>query len=199
MTQDERRPDPATRMAQTTSDKNKLTSSLPLRGNGSRWRNEDLVRLHCDLGLHVFPTGTNKKPRSKWHLGPTDYVEVRPTADEVLAWSRKLPDGWCVLCGGPSAVVCLDIEAAGIEDTTLKGDRIRQALARLPVYCQRPSPNGGQHAWLKVTDGPAPRGIGGKLVWRLAGTDKDGKPFYTLLAEYRRTPAVRPHAGSRQR
>ncbi|USQ75358.1 hypothetical protein [Ornithinimicrobium cryptoxanthini] len=57
--------------------------------------------------------GSGKKPLVKWRRGRCDYVFERPTDEEVRTWLEQRPDGWAVLCGGPMAVVVLDVEAAG--------------------------------------------------------------------------------------
>ena len=158
----------------------KSTPSLPSVSE-KRWRKRDLERLHSELGFHIVPTGENKLPLVKWRHGGTDYVEVKPTDVEVQRWVRCSPAGWAVVCGGPNRLVCLDVEAAGVADPSTMGERIRQVLGNLPDTCQRPSPSGGRHAWLQVTDGPAPAGE--KLMTRGDGTDE--KPTYTLLVESR--------------
>ena len=141
---------------------------------------KDVVRLHQDLDLHVFPMRENKKPMGRWRKGGTDYAEVKPTDAEVLKWASEGPTGWCILCGGPARILVLDIEAAGMADLSEKGERIRHVLDRLPDTCKRPSPSGGEHAVLHISDGPAPDGHGHLLVER-----QDGKPRMTLLAEYK--------------
>jgi P4 family phage/plasmid primase-like protien len=145
------------------------------------WRKGDLDQLHTELGFHVVPVGLNKLPTVKWRHGGTDFVEVKPSDVNVQRWVRSNPTGWAVVCGGPNRLVCLDVEAAGMADASLMGERIREILGRLPDTCQRRSPSGGRHAWLQVTDRPAPAGE--KLMTRGDGTDE--KPCYTLLAESR--------------
>jgi P4 family phage/plasmid primase-like protien len=145
------------------------------------WRKRDLERLHSELGFHVLPTGDKKRPFVKWRHGRTDYVEVKPSDVDVQRWMRSSPAGWAVLCGGPNRLVCLDVEDAGVTDTSTMGERIREVLGYLPDTCQRPSPSGGKHAWLRVTDGLAPAGE--KLMTRGDGADEE--PTYTLLAESR--------------
>jgi len=144
----------------------------------------DVLRLHHS-GLHLFPVRQNKKPMGRWRNGGTDYMMVKPTDDEIEGWARKEPAGWCILCGGPARILVLDVEAAGIADLSEKGERIRQVLASLPGTCKRPSPSGGEHAVLHISDGPAPDGHGHELIWRLDGVDEQGQKVTTLLAEYR--------------
>jgi DNA-binding MarR family transcriptional regulator len=174
-TPNERRPGGETDAAHVRS-----TSTPAELSDGAWWTKKDLLRLHHDLDLHVFPMRENKKPMGQWRHGRTDFTEVKPTDDEIAEWASKGPAGWCILCGGPARIVVLDIESAGIADQSEKGERIRQVLARLPDTCKRPSPSGGEHAVLHISDGPAPDGHGQRLVER-----QDGKPRMTLLAEYR--------------
>jgi Bifunctional DNA primase/polymerase, N-terminal len=164
-----------------------IKSRSPRAGppDGAGWAMEDVVRLHQDLNLHVFPVRENKLPMGQWRHGRTDYVEVKPTDDEIAEWASKGPAGWCILCGSPARILVLDIEAAGMADLSGKGERIRQVLAQLPETCKRPSPSGGEHAVFHITDGPAPDGHGSKLIYRLDGVDEQGNQRRTLLAEYR--------------
>jgi DNA-binding MarR family transcriptional regulator len=163
----------------------KSNSTVATPPHRAPWTMQDVLRLHQDLGLHIFPMRRNKKPMGKWRHGGTDYVMVKPTDDEIEEWARQEPAGWCILCGSPAQILVLDIEAAGIADPTEKGERIRQVLDRFPASCKRPSPSGGEHVVLHISDGPAPDGHGCKLMWRLDGVDEQGKQVTTLLAEYR--------------
>ncbi len=162
----------------------KSNSTVATPPDSAGWTMQDVLRLHHS-GLHLFPVRQNKKPMGKWRKGPIDYMMVKPTDDEIENWARKEPAGWCILCGGPGRILVLDVEAAGIADLSEKGERIRQVLDRFPASCKRPSPSGGEHAVLHISDGPAPVGHGHKLIYRLDGVDEQGKQVKTLLAEYR--------------
>jgi predicted transcriptional regulator/DNA-binding transcriptional ArsR family regulator len=162
--------------------KSKSTVATP--PDRAPWTMQDVMRLH-NLGLHVFPLRHDKRPVGRWRKGDVDFVKVKPTDDNIEEWANREPAGWCILCGGPARILVLDVEAAGIADLSEKGERIRQVLDRFPASCKRPSPSGGQHAVLYITDGPVPDGHGHKLIWRLDGVNEQGKQVKTLLAEYR--------------
>lgn len=106
-------------------------------------------RLHHELGLHIVPMRTTdtgqKKPAIRWRRGGVDYVETKPLDADIEAWSTSPDQAWAILCGGPSKVVCLDVEAAGMDDPAITG-----VLEKFPESCQRPSPSGGRHAWAQI-------------------------------------------------
>jgi DNA-binding MarR family transcriptional regulator len=186
MTQDGSSPGGETTAAHDNSAADFKSTSTPAElPDGAWWTMKDVLRLHQDLDLHVFPMRENKIPMDQWRHGGTDYTEVKPTDDEIAEWASKWPAGWCILCGGPARILVLDIEAAGMADLSEKGERIRHVLDRLPDTCKRPSPSGGEHAVLHISDGPAPDGHGHLLVERHDGIDEKGNPRMTLLAEYR--------------
>lgn len=149
---------------------------------GASWRREDVLRLQGQ-GFHLFPAGENKLPAGKWRHGKVDYVEVKPSDEQVERWLRRRPAvaGWVILCGGPKNVVVLDVEAAGVQDQSDKGASIRALLEEIPSSARRKSPSGGEHAYFTVTDVPAPSGANGKLVVAL----RDDLRKAILLAEIR--------------
>ncbi|NYG07807.1 hypothetical protein BJ986_002294 [Phycicoccus badiiscoriae] len=110
-----------------------------------------------------------------------NYTDHQPSDDQILSWAGRAPAGWAVACGGPLAVVVLDVEAPGMRDSTTKGETIRAVLAELPEHCKRPTPSGGVHAYLRVSNGPAPSARGCQLV--RAERPAGARP--ALLAEYR--------------
>lgn len=130
----------------------------------------DHLRLH-QLGYHLVPIAGDKKPAIRWRKGERDYVESQPSLAEIRRWESLAHGGWGLLCGGPKRLVCLDVEADGM-------DAYADVLAGLDPRCIRPTPSGGAHAWLRVPDGPRPGNH--KLA-----VDEDG----VLLAE------VRGHGG----
>jgi len=156
----------------------------------STWTRDDVERL-WEQGFHLFPTGDNKLPHGKWRNGGIDYVTVKPTPQEVTQWAKRNPPGWCILCGGPQRVVCLDIEVEGLLDTTEKGERIREVMRRFPKTALRPTPSGGMHAWAVITDDDAPAGTAlGRVVrdngeWKEVGPTKRRVRDTTLLSEVR--------------
>lgn len=166
----------------------KSNSTVATPPDRAGWTMQDVLHLHEDLKVHVFPVRQNKKPMGRWRNGDADYVEVKPPDHKIAEWAKREPAGWCILCGGPAQILVLDVEAAGIADLSEKGERIRQVLASLPGTCKRPSPSGGEHAILHISDGPAPDGHGSKLIYRLDG--EQDRQVKTLLAEYRGEGAI---------
>ena len=187
MTSKKRRPGAETGAAKDHSAADlKSNSTVATPPDRAPWTTQEVMRLH-KMGLHVFPLSHDKAtPMGQWRLGRIDYVLVKPTDHQIEEWAKEEPAGWCILCGGPARILVLDVEAAGIADQSEKGERIRHVLDRFPASCKRPSPSGGEHAVLQVTDGAAPDGRGHKLIWRLeGGVDARGRPSKTLLVEYR--------------
>jgi hypothetical protein len=100
----------------------------------------------------LFPVCASKVPKGQWALGEVNYVLNRMGYDEA---TRRVDDprvvGWAILCGNPSIkVFTLDVERAGMVCA-----EIREVLARIPDCAKRPSPSGGMHAVLVITDGDA--------------------------------------------
>lgn len=133
---------------------------------------ESVSRLAA-LGLHIIPMRDGdggKRPAVQWRRGGCDYVQTAPTPRDLSRWAN-MPGtaGWAIVCGGPSRVVCVDVEAAGMA----RAD-VREAMSAFNPGCLRRSPSGGLHAWVRVTEGTPP------ATQRLA-VDADG----VLLAEIR--------------
>lgn len=141
-----------------------------------------LLALGSEYGFHLFPVGANKRPFLRWRHGPKDYVSHQPTEDEIRSWfddARTL--GWAVLGGGIGRVLCLDVEAAGVQVPA-----IADVLGSLPQSCRRPTPGGGVHCWLQPAEVCDPELIRvQKLAYRADGLDEQGRLRMTLLAELR--------------
>lgn len=192
-----RRPGVGSEAAQSNSAADlKLTSRIPAgsrisgHGNGRGtdannqkspgWHMEDLEALRS-RGLHAIPVAEDKPPLVKWRKGAVDYVHVPPTDAQIRQWVQMSPAGWAITCGGPGRVVALDVEAAGWLDPGEQGRTIRQMIESLPASCLRPTPFGGAHAHVRLTDGDSRCGGLGKLTQR---REDVGDP--TLLVELRR-------------
>ena len=65
-------------------------------------------------------------------------------------------------------------------------------LPELPEHCQHASEHGGVHAYLRLVNGAAPPGKGGRLV---AATVEDG-PNLVLLAGYHAADTAAADAGA---
>jgi hypothetical protein len=129
--------------------------------------------LHT-LGLHLFPVDIDKEPIGQWAHGAINYVETRASLQQGRTWSRDpRTQGWALLCGNRDvAVFTLDVENAG-----MAYPEILAALASLPATCKRPSPSGGEHAVIVVTEGdPVPTQVlakaGGVLLAEVRGVSK---------------------------
>lgn len=144
MTEEQPRREPKSEAAHTDPATNPTPPSTVDGGSDSPWRPDDVARLHA-LGLPLIPM-SGKRPLVKWRHGVRDYVRQPPTPDELQRWAALSPDGWAVLCGGPSRVVVLDVEAAGWNDPGPKGIGIRRIVGSLPDACLRPSPSTTDHA-----------------------------------------------------
>lgn len=104
------------------------------------------------FGFPLFPVCASKIPVGQWALGDVNYVLLPMDHDDA---TRRVADprvvGWAILCGNPSIkVFTLDVERAGMEHS-----EIREVLDGIPDCAKRPSPSGGMHAVLVVTDGDA--------------------------------------------
>lgn len=129
---------------------------------------DELARLFT-AGHHLIPMKADKKPAVRWRHGATDYVHTQPSWERITRWSKTYVAGWASLGGGPGRRVIIDVEAAGAGILELT-----ELLA--PIGGRRPTPSGGFHCWLTVTDAPDPFPYGNsKLAYR------DGE----LLAEMR--------------
>ncbi|TQJ07209.1 DNA-binding transcriptional ArsR family regulator [Lapillicoccus jejuensis] len=176
------RPSPRQPMGGARSSRTRFAATPGSQATGSGWRQADVEQL-VQLGLPLIPVGPHKSSLVRWRLGARDYVHDPPTLGEVDEWADTLgPAGWAVLCGGPAAIVVLDIEEPGWSDRGPQGEGIRAVVSSLPSTCLRTSPSGGRHAYLRVLDGPAPDGRGGHLVERKSEGDSGAT---TLLAELR--------------
>lgn len=173
----ERRPDGQIGAAQSDARNHNLNLTVGA-GTDRAWTWEEVVRLHA-LGVSLIPL-RGKKPCVKWRRGSADFVHQQPTLVELKRWSALHPDAWAITGGGPARWVCLDVEAAGVEDAGEAGRLIKTVVSELPASCRRLSPSGGVHAWLQVIDGPAPPATGAKLALRTGPTGN-----VTLLAELR--------------
>ena len=139
-------------------------------------RLQEEFRILHRLGLHLFPVGADKLPIGKWALGAVNYVETRATIAQGDKWATDpRVRGWANLCGARDVkVFTFDVEAAGMDYPQVTG-----VLDALPASCQRPSPNGGRHAVVMVSDGDpvATEALAfgsGRLLVEVRGVGRDG-------------------------
>ncbi len=113
-------------------------------------RLQEEFRVLHRLGLHLYPVGADKLPVGKWAHGSVNYVEQRATVALGDDWAKDpRVRGWANLCGARDVkVFTIDVEAAGMDYPQVSG-----VLDNLPSFCQRPSPSGGRHAVVRITDG----------------------------------------------
>jgi len=143
------------------------------------------------LGLHLYPVGSNKLPIGQWALGDVNYVHQMPSDERGALWSKDpRTNGWAILCGNRRiGVFTLDVESAGMGYS-----EILAVLASLPMTCQRPSPTGGRHAVIIVTDGePVPTQVlarvAGVLLAEVRGVSKgDANGAYAVVTGPGRGP-----------
>jgi hypothetical protein len=133
-----------------------VTTIPPLRADPANDVDNYVWRLHHDLGLHVIPMkidgkGDKKPAVTQWRRGPVDYVMTKPLDMEIWHWDRQ-HKAWAIICGGPRRVICVDVEALGMSEAAIAN----AVLDGFPVSCHRPSPRGGMHAWVEITDGDLP-------------------------------------------
>jgi len=147
--------------------------------------------LLVGLGLHPYPVGRDKLPIGQWALGAVNYVQHKPSFARGAIWSEDPRTfGWAILCGNIRiGVFTLDVESAG-----MGYPEILAVLAPLPVTCQRPSPTGGRHAAIIVTDGePVPTQVlarvAGVLLAEVRGVSKgDANGAYAVVTGPGRGP-----------
>lgn len=108
------------------------------------------ARILIDCGLRIVPVGKDKSPNvSSWrHLPDPEHVHSQ---DEIRAWiadPRTL--GWAVFSGRCSGgLLTLDVEAAGMVEPSITDAFHNGALSG---RCQRRSPHGGRHGFVRITD-----------------------------------------------
>ena len=142
------------------------------------------ARILLASGVRLYPVGPDKKPLGQWARGVRNWVRQPATLDDVDDWLARLPvKGWAMLGGAKDdGVAAIDIEAAGMEHDECLG-----LLSALPDSCQRPSRNGGAHAYISVTDGdPLPTQklarVDGVLLAEVRGVSKgDGAGAYAVV------------------
>jgi hypothetical protein len=126
------------------------TASDPSGWIDSADEREREARILLKAGARIYPLGEDKKPLGRWSRGRRNWVRKPATITDVNDWLARLPvKGWAVLCGSKDdGIAAIDIEQPGMEYPQCLG-----VLSALPASCQRPSRNGGAHAYLNVTDG----------------------------------------------
>ena len=102
-------------------------------------------------GFRVIPVGSDKRPRgilNSWK----PLVTESPSTEERERWAaHPRTQGWAILAGNrEERVFVVDVERAGMDEPA-----ILAALNSLPASCQRPTANGGQHAYLRLLGGAA--------------------------------------------
>lgn len=134
-----------------------------------------------DNGYHLMPmrvSGDSKAPApAEWK----PYQTAQPSEEDMTEWIDDGFTEWALIAGTPMRLACLDIESA-------EPELFKAATDRFPDNCKVPSPSGGYHVWLEVTDGALPRNE--KLATRFLGewvVSKNGVeiPRTRLLAEVR--------------
>jgi hypothetical protein len=142
-------------------------------------------------GYHFIPMKIRRGVDGKDQKSPdvttwTPFQLTQPDQNLMDQWMDvtgdgiRAPLGWFVICGTPKKVLCFDIER---HEPAL----FKDFIDKFPDYCKGPSPHGGAHIWVTITDVALedfPRGQ--RLARRFTGnyTDK-GVAIATLLAEQR--------------